>query len=86
MARATAPFSAVSRSSSPPGVGQLVDQAAGLQQPVDGAVRRQRPAERCVVVHQPGQPVRPLDRVVDAEHRRADRCRDLARDVTRWTT
>ena len=48
--------------------GQLVHHAARLQQPVDRAARRQRPAQRLVLVHQPGQPVGPLNGLVDAEH------------------
>ena len=48
--------------------GELVHHAAGRQQPVDRAARRQRPTQRLILVHEPGEPVRPLDRLVDAQH------------------
>ncbi len=33
-----------------------------------GPARRQRASQRLILVHEPGQPVCPLDRLVDAEH------------------
>ena len=59
--------------------GQLIDQPAGLQQPVDRDRSVPTPGPSgCVVVHQPGQPVRALDGVVDAQHVRDDPDPDLA--------
>ncbi len=46
----------------------MIDQPAGPKQPVDRTVGCQRPSEGRVVVHQFGQPVRPLDGVVKAQH------------------
>ena len=70
--------------------GQLVDHATGPQQPVERSVRRQRPPQRLVVVHQLGQPVGPVDGVLETQHlrhrRSAPACSVVDSPSVRWAT